>query len=250
LSKLSALISRITNHGYSGLDIVLVAQIKKDEFQRTLERLASLPEVKTILEIGSSDGRGSTAGIAAGMKKNPSGPQLHAIEFAKRRFVRLARRYKSRKDIHCHNCVTVSRKDFIGPEAITEFSRRYAPQFYKGADPSEVESELNELLIESTTYIEKHDLPENGIQSIKDRFGIVDFDLVLIDGGPFSGDAELEQTIGAKYIAFDDIFDIKNYKGHQRMLQDPDYEMVCYSKILRGGFSVFKRRDSLSARPS
>ena len=166
MSKLSAFISEITNRGYSGLDIVLVAQIKKDEFQRTLERLASLPEVKTILEIGSSDGRGSTAGIAAGMKKNPSKPQLHAIEFAKRRFVRLARRYRNRKDIHCHNCVTVSRKDFIGPEAIAEFSRQHAAEFYKGADPDKVESEFNELLIESTAYIEKHNLPENGIQSI------------------------------------------------------------------------------------
>jgi len=242
LSKLSAFISTMTNRGYSGLDIVLLGQIKGDEFQMTLRRLASLPEVKTILEIGSSDGRGSTAGIAEGMKKNPSKPQLHAIEFSKRRFVRLARRYRNRKDIHCHNCVTVNRSDFMNESDIAEFSIKDAPNLYPGCDPQWIASDFSKLLAESLDYIAANDLPENGIKSIKERFDISTFDFVLIDGGPFSGDAELEQIIGAKYIAFDDICDIKNYKGHMRMMENSDYEMICYSKLLRAGFSVFRRR--------
>ena len=243
MSKLSALISRIVNRGHSGLDIVLVGQIKGDEFQATLKHLASLKDVKTIIEIGSSTGAGSTAGIAEGMKKNPSNPQLHAIEFSKRRFARLARRYRNRKDIHCHNCVTVTPSDFLNSSDIAEFSTKYAPDFYPGASTKQVEREFNELLAESIDYISQNALPENGIKTIKDKYGISNFDLAFIDGGPFSGDAELEQVMGAKYIAFDDIYDLKNYKGHMRMMANPDYEMICYSELLRAGFSVFKRKD-------
>lgn len=231
----------MVNRGHSGLDIVLVGQIKGDEFQATLRHLASLKDVKTIIEIGSSTGAGSTAGIADGMKKNPSRPQLHAIEFSKRRFVRLKRRYRNRPDIHCHNCVTVSRSDFLTKADIEEFSNNHAREYYD-ADPERVIKEFVELLAESNDYIAKNNLPENGIQTIKKQYSITHFDLALIDGGPFSGDAELEQVMGARYIAFDDIYDLKNYKGHQRMLANPDYEMVCYSKILRAGFSVFKRK--------
>lgn len=244
LSRLSGFIAGFANRGHSGLDIIIHAHIKRDEFQRTLERIASFPNVKTILEIGSSDGRGSTVGLAKGMLKNPSHPQLHAVEFAKRRHARLERRYRRRSDIHCHNVVTVSRSEFLTPKDISEFSHRHAANFYNGADPDQVEREFNDLLQESNLYIEANALQENGIKSIKQKFGIDTFDFVLIDGGPFSGDAELEQTIGAKYIALDDIFDIKNYKAHQRLLDDPAYEMVCYSKLLRAGFSIFRRKNA------
>lgn len=242
MSRLSSLIGELRNRGRTGLDVVLHPQVKNDELQVLLERLAADPSARTILEIGASDGRGSTRGLVRGMKRNPSAPQLHSIEFSKRRFERLQRRYRGNPNVHCHNVATVGESETLTADSIKTFFANGGAELYAPADPCFVESEFARLLAESHDYIRDNSLPQDGIASIKSRFGIDRFDLVFMDGGPFTGEAELDHVYGARVIAFDDIFDLKNHVNHCRMSADAAYEMVAFSRLLRGGYSVFRRR--------
>jgi hypothetical protein len=241
MSQLSHLIYQLRNRGKTGLETVMRPHVRNDELQFLLEHLAADPRVRTILEIGSSDGRGSTAGIARGMKRNPSKPQLHALEFSKRRFERLHALYRKRDDIHCHNMATVSRSETLSPQTIIDFFKRAGSAVYGDGAP-EAEREFIGLLDESNSYIDTNGLEENGLATVKARHGIDPFDLVFIDGGPFTGTGELAHSYGAKFIVLDDIFDLKNYDNHQRMMADSNYEMVGYSRLLRSGYSAFMRK--------
>src|SRR6478736_699168 len=70
----------------SSLDQVIPPEILHDELYDLIERLARDPRVRSILEIGSSAGQGSTAAFISGIKDNPTRPTLFGLELSKPRF--------------------------------------------------------------------------------------------------------------------------------------------------------------------
>jgi len=101
---------------------------------------------------------------------------------------------------------------------------------------------LNEFKNEIDVYIkDKNLLYEDGILKIKSDHRITDFDFVLLDGGPFSGDAEFEDIYGAKFIALDDVNDIKNNSNYYRLVNDVKYKLTHEDWNLRNGFAIFKK---------
>ncbi len=58
----------------SGLDRLIPPEISNDRFYRAIERVAATPGVRTILEIGSSSGAGSTEAWVKGALANPQRP--------------------------------------------------------------------------------------------------------------------------------------------------------------------------------
>ncbi|MHC5832091.1 MAG: hypothetical protein ACYT04_92970, partial [Nostoc sp.] len=75
-------------------------------------------------------------------------------------------------------------------------------------------------------YVNKSGVSDNGIQKIKKENNIDCFDLVLIDGSEFTGEAELDEVYGANLICLDDITTFKNYRNHQRLLADQNYVLI------------------------
>ena len=67
------------------------------------------------------------------------------------------------------------------------------------------------------------------------------FDIVLLDGCEFTGEAELKKIYGARYIFLDDIMAFKNWHNYRSLLNDKNYVLVDEDKGLRHGWALFKK---------
>lgn len=221
----------------SELDRVIAPEIADDRFFALLEELAARPDVRSILEIGSSSGEGSTAALVRGARRNPSSPQLHCMEVSAPRFERLVENYRGVPFVHCHRASSVPLERFPTEADVSRFydevpSRlRRTPRF-----------EVLRWLAQDVAYVRAHGLSANGIGDIRRVHGIDRFDLVLIDGSEFTGGAELDEVYGARLIALDDTETFKNFRGRERLGADPGYRLLEESARLRNGFAVFERR--------
>jgi len=224
-------------------DTLIPPEVSNDKFYRLIERLARRKEVRTILEIGSSSGDGSTAAFVSGMDRNGTRPLLYCIEIAKVRFDALKQRYAGRSDVRCYNVSTVSLDKF--PSEADVFS-------FHGSNTTGLNryplKEVIEWLRQDIEYIQTTGVQTDGIKLIKREAGIVNFDLVLIDGSAFTGAAELDEVYGAKTILLDDINDIKNLQNYQRLSSDPQYRLITENWKLRNGYAAFGRRRETNRR--
>ncbi|MGB3691781.1 MAG: hypothetical protein WA999_03565, partial [Spirulinaceae cyanobacterium] len=92
----------------SELDFLIPPEIKNDQFYGAIEKIAREADIKTVLEIGSSSGEGSTEAFVRGLKDNPNQPQLFCLEISKTRFEALQQRYADYNFVHCYNLSSVS----------------------------------------------------------------------------------------------------------------------------------------------
>ena len=206
-----------------------------DEFYCNIRFIAAKPEVVNILEIGSSDGRGSTKAFIEGMVQNPNKCNLFCLESSQGRFQLLRDRYKNIPQVQCYNYCSVPLGQYMSMDDIREFHRN-------------TKTNLNQYPIaevlgwyqEELNYIQDNNIPDNGIEQIKKDHGIDIFDAVLIDGSAFTGEAEVQKIYGAKYIMLDDIFDIKNYNNWQMLEKHQNYTRIKFNKCYRNGYVIFR----------
>ena len=229
LAKAKRFVRRMLDGG------VKLGEIKNDRLYWLIKQQASRPDVKTMLEIGSSTGDGSTAAFAEGMATNPSHPQLFCIEAVKDRFEILKKRYQSNPAIHCYNTSSVKTEDYPSEEFVRDFIRVANSNM---GDPDTVlgwrRGEID--------YVQANHLEQDGIATIKKEHGIDHFDLVLLDGSEFTGQAELDAVYGSRIILMDDIRALKNYYNCMRVLYDARYRLIDSDLKLRGGFAAFELR--------
>lgn len=226
--------SEMTN---SELNQLIPPEIKNDEFYAAIQKLAREEDIKTVLEIGSSSGGGSTEAFVTGLRDNPNKPTLFCMEVSKTRFAELTKNYENDSFVKCYNVSSVSLKQFPNENEIIEFynTTQTNLNFY----PLE---RILGWLKQDIDYVKNSGDP-NGIIKIKQENNIDFFDLVLIDGSEFTGNAELEDVYGAKFICLDDINTFKNYNNHQKLLADNNYTLIAQNTLLRNGYSIFKRAD-------
>lgn len=220
----------------SELDHLIVPEISRDRFWRTIRRIASTPGIEHILEIGSSSGEGSTSAFVAGILENPTNPLLHCFEISKPRLESLKKCYASYDFVRYYNGSTVSVDRFPTRSEVTEFHSRFRPKLRR----PNIETQFR-WLQQDIDYIEKHNLSSNGIQLLKSHLDINYFDVVLIDGSEFTGKAEMEDVYGSRFLLLDDILTFKNYENYRRLKNDRSYELLEKSRWLRNGYAVFKR---------
>lgn len=229
----------------SELNNIIAPEIKYDDFYQAIQRLASDSRVKTVLEIGSSSGQGSTEAFVKGLRNNPGSPQLFCMEVSKPRFEKLKGYYAEESFVHCYNVSSVALDAFPSPLQVEHFYHLR-------------ETPLNQYPVEQVVgwlqqdidYVRDSGFDGNGIQLIKEERGIDKFDLVLIDGSEFTGEAELEQVYGAQFILLDDICTYKNFNSHHQLLKDPNYILLEQNISLRNGYSIFQRVDQYPVDPS
>lgn len=205
-----------------------------DALGRAIHAAIDAYDPKTILEIGSSDGRGSTRVIID--KIRTTFAQLFCIEMDKERYDSLVQYVGMYPFVHCFNVPSVDVTGLMDRDYIEVFRKKHPDHLvWKIMDmDSIIEWHDNSIL-----NILHHETPE-GIQYIKERHNITHFDMVLIDGSPFTGMAELDRVHGADVIILDDTIDIKCYDVMQALLIDPDYTLVERDDTYRNGFAVFK----------
>jgi hypothetical protein len=222
----------------SELDHIIQPEIKHDEFYDTITRLAATLEITTILEIGSSSGGGSTEAFINGLSANPKKTILYCLEVSLPRFQALKQRYGQLPFVHCLNASSVPVASFPSTDQVREFYSTHTTKL--NLYPLE---QVLGWLEQDIRYINEWQVLGEGINEIKVRNCIQTFDMVLIDGSEFSGEAELERVYGARYILLDDVASYKNFTNRARLIHDSDYELFCENLNLRNGYSIFKKKD-------
>ncbi|UCD77651.1 MAG: hypothetical protein JSW26_19850, partial [Desulfobacterales bacterium] len=153
------------------LDRIIAPEIKNDKFYDMIEKIAAEEPVGTILEIGSASGDGSTAAFVAGLKKNPHHPTLFCLEISQPRFVELQKRYANLPFVKCHHASSVGLDKFPGENDIV--------QFYESHSTKLNQYPLDRILNwywQDVSYLQKSDVPAEGIRKIKVENNIEHFD--------------------------------------------------------------------------
>ncbi|HBE16397.1 MAG TPA: hypothetical protein DDW51_01970, partial [Cyanobacteria bacterium UBA11367] len=218
---------------------LILPEIKDDEFYTAIEKIAKEENIKTILEIGSSSGEGSTEAFVNGMRENANKPTLFCMEVSKTRFAELQNRYGGDGFVKCYNVSSVALRAFPSQD---EFIRFYKHN-YTNLNFFPLNKVLN-WLEQDIAYINEAKVEQNGIKLIKNENNIDFFDAVLIDGSEFTGKAELDEVYGANYILLDDIETFKNYQNFYRLANDERYSLIAHNRYLRNGYAIFKKVSS------
>jgi hypothetical protein len=220
------------------LNRLISPEIKNDEFYTVIQQIAGEPEIRTVLEIGSSSGQGSTEALVIGLREKRNQPMMFCLEISKIRFNQLKKHYANVPFVKCYNASSVALEKFSEVDKVITFYNT-------------IHTVLNncplDLILDwrhqEMEYIKNSGVDTHGIKTIKQEHNIKFFDLVLIDGSEFTGTAELDEIYGASFILLDDINAFKNYNNHQRLLVDTNYTLVHQNLSLRNGYSIFKRID-------
>lgn len=230
--------SRLNSPENSDLNRIIPPEIKNDVFYQVISWLSAMEEVHHVLEIGSSAGGGSTEAFVRGLSANPRCPKLYCIEISKARFQVLSKTYEPYSFVKCYNMSSVAAEEFPTEEEIRRFYREEKSRIRKYPI-----DEVLRWLRQDIQYIRESGVEDGAIERIKRENGIVNFDMVLIDGSEFSGEAEYDRIKGAKIIVLDDTCTYKTWNVRKRLLADPNYALVIENRNLRNGFAVFRRRD-------
>ncbi len=217
---------------------IIPPEVLNDVFYHALVHCASRSDIKTILEIGSSSGEGSTDAFVKAIRQRPdqNSVKLFCMEISQARFEKLAQNYKNDSFVKPYRLSSVSINQFPSKEAVIHFYQN----FKTNLNLYPLEQVLG-WLEQDLSYIANSGLDACGIDFIKKDQGIEYFDLVLIDGSEFTGSAELSAVIGAKIIALDDINAFKNFQSYQLLINHPGYKIIAREVGLRNGFAIFER---------
>src|SRR3954469_21074440 len=116
----------------SQLNQIIPPEVKDDPFYFAILRLARTARVKTVLEIGSASGEGSTEGFVRGLRENPNRPTLYCMEVSRPRFEALRDRYAGDAFVKAYNVSSVPPEAFPDEAEVTRFynahlAGRFAP---------------------------------------------------------------------------------------------------------------------------
>lgn len=188
----------------------------------------------TLLEIGASDGKGSTK-VLAGAKSEKC--KLFCIELDHERFELLVENTSSYKNVTAYNVASCGVQGMMSWDRVLQFRRQRPKDLLWRIYTF---SQVKEWYDNTFRDIQACEIPE-GIQHIKKVNGVKNFDMVFIDGGAFTGLAEMRLCYGAKIIVMDDTMDIKCFDPLMELLSDKNYRLLHRDDHYRNGYAVFEK---------
>lgn len=224
----------------SELDYLIAPEVSGDELARTLTVLAMLPSVKLIIEVGSSDGRGSTSALIAGIRRRADQHEvsLFCFELSRIRFEKLRELLNEEKYATAINLPSVNSERMATPEVVKSAH----------SDPSLRLSgfrlaEVMRWRKQDLDYLQESGRDFDGIQVVRDRYKLPIADLALIDGSEFTGQADAQALKGSKVFVLDDTETLKGSSARREILSWGGYEEVMHRPSLRNGFAVLVRSE-------
>ena len=217
------------------LSSLIPPEIKNDNFYEAILRtLTTRTDTKTIIEIGSSSGEGSTKALLEG--SSSYGAHLFCLEISQERINKLLMEHEGVERLKAYRYSSVPIDQFMTKDQVADFYNT-------------VKTSLNQYPLDmviqwhdqDVNYIRDNSLEQNGISKIKADHGIDIFDVAFIDGSCFTAEAELKQVYGSSVIMLDDTNDIKNYRNLQALLKDDSYKLLQQDNSIRNGFAIFER---------
>lgn len=208
---------------------------KGDQFYNSLAQIIIEQEPKTILDIGASEGRGSTDVF----KTYAKGAEIYAIELDPDRFASL-KAYHTSKNVHLFEGSSCPANELMSADGLGNyFAQNTGWDCWRSVGYTEMKKWLkntaSDIKAIKTKY--KKDL----IPYIKKKHKIKTFDMVLVDGSPFTSKYEVEQIHGAKIIILDDVLDPKNNLNYKRLASGGDYWCIEVNKGYRNGYAIFQK---------
>jgi len=225
--------------GANMLSKIIPAEIINDDFYKVLNTLAGREDLKTFLEIGSSSGAGSTHAFVSALRAraDAQSTRLYCMELSTERFTALRDAYADCDFVKVYNQSSAALEEFPSEKEVEFFYTNTNTML--NAYPLE---QVLSWLRQDIDYMRAAGLTENGIELIKKTNHIVDFDMVLIDGSEFTGEAELYHCLGARVIALDDVNSHKCFNAYRILANHIAYALTHQNMGLRNGFAVFERR--------
>lgn len=212
--------------------------VKGDPLYETIVKLVKEKSPRIILEIGSASGLGSTQAFIEGVE-NRNDCKMFCIEADPERYKELVKNCSGYGWIKCINASSVPVSFYMTRDEIDSFmkTRGYRYNIIRFHNLKTVHSwRDNEI-----KTIEGNNVCQAGISDVYSELGLIDIDMVLIDGSPFTAMAELDRALGAKVIILDDTLDIKCSDCVRRLLFRDDYVARENDSTYRNGYAVFEK---------
>lgn len=213
--------------------------VSGDPLFTLIARLVVEYKPKSILEIGSANGLGSTQAFIAGIMTAGIDKKckLYCLEANPERYAALVKNVEGLKFTKTINACSVPLDRMMTEEDIEAFmTRGYRYNINRFYNIETVKGwRANEIAM-----IESAGIPQNGIEMARTR-NKGPFDMVLIDGSAFTGDADTEMVIDSKIVIMDDTMDIKCNQAAAALV-NVGFDMIAEDVEHRNGFAAFKRR--------
>jgi len=208
--------------------------VLKNEFGRVLFTTVRALGLRSILEIGSFDGDGSTQVFISALRPF-RGKRLVCLELRRERHANLRANTKAFSWVEAHCAPSISWSTF----SLRDFDQDIWPH-YGGADP-ETYKMVRRWWEEDTALI-RSAAGEGFLESSAEGF-----DGVFIDGGEFSGFDEFRLLRArTKCFMLDDVFGaFKNRRVFQELEKDRNWILLYANQTDRNGTAVFCRRDCM-----
>lgn len=222
-----------------GMDATLLAALDAEPFYRWLYQMAREEALHHVLEIGSATGQGSTRILIKALRQQHQPVTLHCLEADPERFAQL-QHHCSEDWVRVYPYLSVYPLQYPTAEDLKAFQQAYATRWRQ----LPLNQTLEWLAGEQALYAAYASRPEpvSGVAHLKAQLGIDAFDMVVLDGGEFSGPADLDAVYGANILVLDDINTYKNHRNYLRLKADPTYYLIQEDWQTRHGAAVFKRR--------
>ena len=218
---------------------IIPAEIKNDELYNRIINTILLfnEEIETVLEVGASSGDGSTEAIVRAMSQLED-KELYTLEVDLARFAALQERYKDLDWVIPVNKSAVHLNEYPTKGQVEDFYNTIKTQLNQY--PIEFVLSWYDTEIEKVEYLGDK---IGGIDQIKKDNNIENFDMVILDGSPFTGYQEFLKIVGAKIIVLDDIIDIKHHFTQLALRENEGYECIFCNAALRNGYAIWVKRD-------
>lgn len=212
--------------------------ILRSEFGRAMFMAVRVLHLRSLLEIGSFDGDGSTQVLISALKSFRE-KRLVCLELRRERYAKLKENTSAYPWVESHCAPSISWEDFT----LRDFDQDIWPHF-ASSDP-EIYLRVKGWWVEDTELV-KSSQAAGYLESTTEEF-----DGVLIDGGEFSGYDEfrlLRQR--AKCFLLDDVFKVfKNRRVFAELSDDPAWRLFYVNRDDRNGTAIFCRSDCMPAPP-
>tara|TARA_B110000908_G_C10124421_1_gene389169 strand:+ start:59 stop:883 length:825 start_codon:yes stop_codon:yes gene_type:complete len=223
----------------SALDKIIPAEINNDPFSEWIEKIALQEDVKTVIEIGSSSGDGSTKHFLETMAKRKDVSELKfaCLELSKERYSKLKGFIDHYPFAYSFNLSSVSSKLFPTKDTVKKFYKDRSTKLNNFPLKT-----VLEWLEQDIKYIKDSGKDYDGITEIRNSLQIEEFDACLIDGSEFTGLAELHLLNGSKYILLDDTETYKCREAFEFLERSDIYIKLEHNPNVRNGFAIFKKK--------
>jgi hypothetical protein len=214
---------------------MIIPEINGGPFFDAIVRVILEVKPDLLIEVGASNGMGSTSAIMQGRGRNEKG-EIHCVEVDHGRCEEFREHHVNHEFVHLHEGCSVSLEDYMSAVTVRDLYESN-PQFNCCAEPLDKilswrRSEMNDISLKG---IKQNTLKE----CVSELFMPSTF--VLLDGSAFTGLAEVEKMWGSKVIALDDTVDIKHFHSRKRLDASSFYHIYDKNDNDRNGWAIYVR---------